>query len=138
MGICHFLKITDEETTLQSMYVSKENLVHEKVFHWDIDVLTSSLATKHRETFWVKAEVRKNGDAEEFLYSTITHTKSPFLTNMVEVLKNGGIELDYCLHEEVSENGNRRARDHGYLFKIWPKNLKLIFPQTATYKLIEN
>ena len=74
----HFLEIADQETTLQSMYVRKENAVLEKVFHWDIDVLTSSLATKHRETFWVKAQVRKNGDVEEFRYSTITHTKSPF------------------------------------------------------------
>ena len=132
----HFFEIADQETTLQSMYVRKENAVLEKVFHWDIDVLTSSLATKHRETFWVKAQVRKNGDVEEFRYSTITHTKSPFLTNMVEVLKTGGIELDYCLHEEVSSKGHRRARDHGYLFKIWPKNLTLIFPPAATYELI--
>lgn len=132
----HFLEVVNEDSSLHSMHQSSEKESILNVFHWDIDVLTSALSNKHRETFWVKAQVRKNGDVEEFRFSSITHTKSPLLTNMVEILKTGGIELDYCLHEEIGSNGSRRARDHGYLFKIWPKNLGLIFPPAATYELL--
>jgi len=131
----HFLKVTNEDSSLHSMHINLDDEKCCNVFHWDIEVLTSALSKKHRETFWVKAQVRKNGDLEEFRYSSVTHTKSPLITNVVEVLKTGGIELDYCLHEEISANGQLRARDHGYLFKIWPQNLNLIFPPATTYQL---
>lgn len=132
----HFLEIVDEETALHSRHIDTENQISSNVFHWDIDVLNSALLNKHKETFWVKAQTRKNGESEEFRFFSVTHTRSPMISNMVEVLKTGGIELDYCLHEELSANGSKRARDHGYLFKIWPKNLGLIFPPPLTYALL--
>lgn len=132
----HFLEITDNDTTLNSMHQPAVEMRKDSVLHWDLAVLTSALAEKHKETFWIKAQVRKSGEAEEFRFTQVTHTKGPLIANMVELFRLGSIELDYCLHEKIGDSGSRSARDHGYLFKIWPKNLSQLFPPPSTYSLI--
>lgn len=132
----HFLEVANSDTTLNSMHQQAVEMQKDPVLHWDLAVLTSALAEKHKETFWIKAQVRKSDGAEEFRFTHVTHTKGPLLANMVELFRLGSIELDYCLHEKLGESGSRSARDHGYLFKIWPKNLNQLFPPPSTYSLI--
>lgn len=134
----HYLHVQEDDSTLHSMHRSQEvDSVHKKVLLWDINQLRSSLAVKHPETFWVKANTRTNASGrEEFLYAEVTHTKGPLLGNMVEMFRLGRIELDYVLHEEFGVNGKRKSRDHGYLFKVWQENLTSLFPPSKTYPLI--
>lgn len=132
----HFLEVTQDDLVLNSMYQRSGTNENSKVFHWEMTTLTSALAKKHSETFWIKAQSRKIGENEEFRYTEVIHTKGPLLSNMVELFRIGSIELDYCLHELVSIEGKRSSRDHGYLFKIWPKNFNQIFPPPTAHSLI--
>lgn len=133
----HFLKVQEDDLILHAMHQSSGiEVPANKVLLWDMDQLRSSLAEKHKETFWVKAKVNRNSLGEEiFHYTEVIHTKGPLLGNMVEMFKLGGIELDYLIHEKFRD-GRRSSRDHGYLFKIWQKNMGDLFPPPAKYSLI--
>lgn len=134
----HYLKVDSDDSILLAMHAhpaAANSPSH--VFHWDMSILQSSIEHKHKETFWVKAQVRNSGQHdEEFLYHSVIHTKSPFLANVPQLFKTGKIELDYLLHEVVRLDGSRFSRDHGYLFKIWGNNLNLLFPPPKEYSLI--
>lgn len=133
----HFLDVPDDNLMLHAMHRASLDQVADKVLVWEMEKLRSSLAKKHRETFWVKAMTRLNAyGGEDFQYFEVTHTKSPLLANMVDMFRLGYLELDYLLHEKFGANGEQQARDHGYLFKIWPKHLDILFPPSKSYILI--
>ena len=134
----HYLEISDDGRYLYSMFKPKGSVsAGEKVFCWNLDALRDSLGAKHRETFWVKARTKKDSSGAEFFqYTDVIHTRGPLLGNFSEMLRIGGIELDYALHEKTTESGSKRTRDHGYLFKIWQQNLKTLFPPSKEYSLI--
>jgi MvaI/BcnI restriction endonuclease family len=138
----HFLEIRSNfgDYFLNSMHKDvASNTPANKVLQWDLQVLRNALAEKHKETFWVKAASRStNKGVEEFQYTEIIHTKGPLLGNLTELFIQGHIELDYLLHEKISPNGKRSCRDHGYLFKMWPKNFDKLFPPPRSYKLVDN
>ena len=133
----HFLALQDDDLILHAMHQqSGTGKNADKVLLWDMDLLRTSLAEKHKETFWVKAKVRRNSQGDEtFLYTDVVHTKGPLLGNMVEMFRLGKIELDYLIHE-VLDGERRRSRDHGYLFKMWQKNLANLFPPPKNYSLL--
>jgi hypothetical protein len=133
----HFLALQEDDLFLHAMHQqpgAEKNA--DKVLLWDMDLLRTSLAEKHKETFWVKARVQRNAQGDEtFLYTDVVHTKGPLLGNMVEMIRLGKIEFDYVIHEVV-EGERRRSRDHGYLFKMWQKNLGTLFPPPNHYSLL--
>lgn len=132
----HFLDVEPDDSVLHSMHMAQDGKSN-KVLQWDLEHLRNALAEKHKETFWVKASVQKNARGfETFLYTNVIHTKEPLLGNMVEMLRLGRIELDYLIHEAHSDTGKRKSRDHGYLFKMWQKNLGSLFPPPKNYSLI--
>lgn len=132
----HYLELQDDDWILHAMHQQKDSGENgQKVLLWDMDLLRSSLAEKHKETFWVKARVQRNAQGDEaFLYSDVVHTRGPLLGNMGEMFRLGQIELDYLIHEVL--HGRRRSRDHGYLFKIWQENLGTLFPPPKNYSLL--
>ena len=132
----HYLQVDDRLFALQSMFHDKQAAKSERVFHWDIEVLQSQLLAKHNETFWIKAKTRGSGNEEEFLFADVIHTRKPLASNVSNLFELGVITLDYCIHEEVSASGKPKARDHGYLFKIWEKNLNQLFPPPKHYSLL--
>jgi hypothetical protein len=132
----HFLEVQADDLLLHSMHQATGGLA-QKVLQWDMDDLRNALGAKHKETFWVKAAVKKDAHGQElFAYTDVVHTKGPLLSNMVEMLRLGRIELDYLIHEEINRKGRPVARDHGYLFKMWQKNLVGLFPPSKSYKLM--
>jgi hypothetical protein len=134
----HYLNISGDALNLEAMNLPKsEGAKPTQVLLWEMEKLRTSLAEKHRETFWVKANVRRHDSGlEHFHYTGVVHTKGPLLVNMVSMLQLGRIELDFLLHEEFGKNGKRKSRDHGYLFKMWQSNLSGLFPPPAMYSLI--
>lgn len=108
-----------------------------KVVQWGIEGLREALAAKHQQTFWVKAAVRRSaGGSEEFHYVQALHTRGPMVSNLESLFERGHIELDFVLHLLNRDAGQRpRARDHGYLFKMDPGNMGLIFPPSVQYDL---
>jgi len=97
---------------------------------WDMRLLRESLEAKHNETFWVKADVLREQGIEFFHFSKVIHTRKPQTHLLSTLLYSGIVTMDYTLSEK-----NKRVRDHGYLFKIKPENVKLLFPDPVYYDL---
>ena len=108
-----------------------------KVVQWGMDGLRDALAQKHHQTFWVKANARRTpGGVEEFRYVSATHTRAPLVSNLDSLLDMGRVEVDFLLHLMERGAGQKpRARDHGYLFKMAPRDLPLLFPPSVKYDL---
>lgn len=108
---------------------STRQIVHDVT--WEIPILKSDLATKHRQTFWVRATCQGSGADEEFHYVEVQHTRQPMTGNLVALVEAGVITVDYALHKK----SETRARDHGYLFKIHPDDLGALFPPPQIHGL---
>lgn len=102
---------------------------------WGIEGLRDALSEKHRQTFWVKAEARRSEAGEEFRYVRVVHTKAPMVSNLESLFEAGHMEVDFALHLLAREGRQPRARDHGYLFKLDPRNLGLLFPPSVVHEL---
>lgn len=68
---------------------------------------------------------------EYFRYDRIVHTKNPNVSLFPQLIDEGIITVDYIMHRK--ENGT--VRDHGFPFKIFPKDLNLLFPEPKIYEL---
>jgi hypothetical protein len=101
------------------------------VLVWQLAKLRARLEEKHPESFWVKADVKMIGGIEHFRYHTVVHTSKPLLGNMGLAIADGTVTLDLTM----SANGATAVRDHGYLFKIWPVDLPVLFPSLREYEL---
>ena len=133
----HYLEVQDDDSLLHAMHKTLgANPKISNVLLWDMGLLRSVIAKKHKETFWVKANVKRDKHGvEEFHYTEAVHTKGPLLGNVVEMFRLGRIQLDYLIHEDFNKKGKRKSRDHGYLFKMWERNLPSLFPPAKTYLL---
>jgi len=108
----------------------------ERLLCWKVEDLQKSLTAKHHETFWVKAESNGAGAGEQFHYVEVAHTKGPLEANLPDLLDIGKIELDLVMHRvPAARKDTFRVRDHGYLFKIRPHDLDLLFPPATRYRL---
>lgn len=126
-----YFKIDTTHDTLHNLArlpVNAGETIISEVVKWDMHMLRERLTEKHNATFWVKAKSRFNNGIEEFLYESIVYTREPSVVSFTELLANGKISMDYTL----SYTGSR-VRDHGYLFKIMPNDLNLLFPPPLMY-----
>lgn len=98
---------------------------------WNLPVLHDALATKHRSTFWIKALCRGEAESEAFHYVEVEHTKAAKIRNFDVLIETGVVTVDYTL----SLKPNGKARNHGYLFKISPKDIDALFPPPERYDL---
>lgn len=124
------LEIDAEKDWLKQVYhdPATKKIVHDTT--WEMPILKRDLSAKHRETFWVKAVCRGEHDGEQFHYVEVQHTRGALVANLPTLIDAGVITVDYALHLQ-----GRRARDHGYLFKIHPDNLGALFPPPRVYVL---
>ena len=95
-----------------------------KVVAWWIQDLKQALAEKHPETFWVTAASRKAGESEEFRYEHDLHTRRPMVNALPALLEAGVVTLDHLITRDLGG----RVREQGPLFKIWRKDMDLLFP----------
>lgn len=94
---------------------------------WRLIKLHERLLTKHRETFWIDAETKRDNGRELFRVTEILHTKNPIPSQFDVLLDQSQITVDFLL-----------CRDSGgdtYSFKIKAKARPLLFPQSETYNL---
>jgi len=124
-----YLRIDDDN--LYQDYVDSKNNVTNDV-QWELDVLRHSLLSKHQETFWVYADVNGKGANEEFRYSQAKYTSGPDEIRLSLLLASGTVTIDYTI--KGLPNGS--AKDQGYLFKIKPDDLELLFSTPREYSLI--
>lgn len=113
------------------------NLLHQEerlckyVSHWYFNSLRARLLEKHHETFWVKAVSQVRDGREYFRYDKIIHTKNPNVSLFPELVDMGIVMVDFAAHY----NSSGKYRDHGVLFKMWPKDLPLLFGHEQEYIL---
>ncbi len=126
-----FLEVDSDRDLLINCSRQGEETVY--VLQWSLETLRQRLLEKHRETFWVKATSIMENGVEKFRYDSIVHTKRPTVSLFGYLIDAGVITVDYTMH--FKENG--KVRDHGYLFKIKPSHVGLLFPDPVEYDLSE-
>jgi hypothetical protein len=97
-----------------------------RVVVWDMAALRHSLATKHDETFWVKAETEEREGWEYIRFVSVEHTSKPLIEQLAPSLGSGVVTVDLLIRE---------SGDKGYLFKVLPKNRPLLFPRPSFYPI---
>lgn len=127
----HRLQVDSPQGLLRSL---KGN---DDVVCWGLANLKKQLQLKHARTLWVDALSRKDplSGAEEFHYVAASKTHSPLISNFETLIEIDAITFDFTL-SLIAGKRAPRARDHGYLFKIHPRNLDLLFPQSEPIALI--
>ncbi len=99
---------------------------------WELEVLKNTLAVKHKETFWIKAQSKFEDGNEYFLFKSAEHTKGPLLNQFGLLIDMGAITLDYPIKR--LEDGS--VKDKGCNFKLKPNALNLLFPPSKVYSLL--
>lgn len=123
----------DVDNDLLINYYTKDDVVRRYVAQWSFLLLKQRLLEKHKETFWVKATSKIENGQEYFRYDKIIHTKNPNASLFPQLIDEGIITVDYIMHRKA----NGTVRDHGFPFKIFPKDLVLLFPEPKTYDLLK-
>jgi hypothetical protein len=124
------LEVDGARDWLKQVSIDPETNKAEHDVTWEMAKLRKSLSDKHRETFWVQAECRGRGQDESFRYAEVRHTRKPMALNFSSLVEAGIITVDYAMHLK-----NERVRDHGYLFKIHPKNMGALFAPPKVHVL---
>lgn len=99
---------------------------------WELGILRNALATKHKETFWIEAQSKKEDGKEYFLFKCAEHTKRPLTNQFGLLIDIGAITLDYCIKR--LDDGS--VKDKGCNFKLKPTALNLLFPPSQKYSLL--
>ncbi len=98
---------------------------------WELQGLKDALASKHKETFWVKAQSKIEDGNEFFLFKSVEHTKGPLLNQFGLLIDIGAITLDY----PIKRLADGSVIDKGCNFKLKPNALGLLFPPSQSYSL---
>ncbi len=99
---------------------------------WSLEKLHQRLLEKHKETFWVAADVIHDDGKEYFQYKQVEHTRKPLVSQFDILLEQGVITLDHL----IKRNSKGKVVEKGPLFKIKPNSLDLLFPPSRIYSLI--
>lgn len=110
----------------------KEDMLHQE-FHdagkrtrdvsWKYETLFQRLEEKHKQTFWVKAQVKGKGSSEQFWYNDVKYTSGVNPKKLPLLIETGIISVDYTIKETPTGG----AKDQGYLFKIRRSDIPLLF-----------
>ena len=101
---------------------------------WRLQTLHQQLLTKHHETFWIKVENRIEDNKEYFRYDHILHTKNPNIGQFDVLLEQGMISVDLLLCRPSFQKSGKNGGDT-YSFKMKPKAMPLLFPESVTYTI---
>lgn len=98
---------------------------------WNIDKLKMRLATKHAETFWIKATPELIGNQEWYHLDHALHTQRPLVNQLDVLLDQGVVTMDHL----ISRSPVKKPHERGPLFKINPRDLELLFPPAKTLQI---
>lgn len=126
------LMLTVDENAQLLKTIEKLDSSDKSLMTWALSNLKNRLQEKHPESFWVKAETKMISGREHFRYYKVIHTSKPIVSNLDYLLADGTVGLDLTM----SQKTEKTVRDHGYLFKIWPEDLELVFPKSLEHSLI--
>lgn len=104
----------------------------ELVAVWPGELLRKRLKEKHAVTFWVEAEREFIEGVEYFQLVSVTHTKSPIVSQLLPLIQSGVITMDHLIKRSGKTN---KVSEKGPLFKMNKRDLDLLFPEPVIYKL---
>lgn len=128
-----YLEVDEDKDILINKY-KKPNTHNEGkyVLQWDFEVLRNRLLEKHHQTFFVEAKTKEKDNKEYFQYNKVTYTKNPEISLLPYLINEQIITVDYVMHKYPEKNS---VRDHGFLFKIKPINIPLLFGNPLVFNL---
>ncbi|MCC6070567.1 MvaI/BcnI family restriction endonuclease [Massilia sp. GCM10020059] len=97
---------------------------------WTGELLRRRLAEKHAETFWIEATSSTRDGVEHFDLHTVTHTKTPLLSQLMPLIQSGVITLDHLIKRKGAA-----VTEKGPLFKMNKRDLPLLFPSPRRHVL---
>lgn len=101
----------------------------ELVAIWPGSLLRKRLKEKHAETFWIQAKSEVIDGVEYFQLISVTHTRSPIMSQFMPLIQSGVITMDHL----IKKNAKGRVSEKGPLFKMNKSDLELLFPEPITY-----
>ena len=126
------LELKDDLGELRQIYVPSGDIDKKETdVIWQMDKLIERIQEKHRETMWVTAETRGKRSDEEFWYTAAKHTAGLDPTALPILLEAGSMTVHYL----INGTPTGATKDKGYLFKMAPKYLSVLFANSITYEL---
>ena len=105
----------------------------ENVCIWELAVLHAKLASKHKETFWVKADKIQIGGHDYFDLVSVLHTTTPSSEQFDRLIQDGSITVDHLIKRTPAGG----AHEKGPLFKIEkPRISELFLGESKRYSLL--
>ena len=126
------LSVNELDQLLELQHI--RDMGHDDVAVWQLLTLHERLRTKHHETFWIKVENRIEDNKEYFRYDHILHTKNPNIGQFDVLLEQGMISVDLLLCRPSFQKPGKNGGDT-YSFKMKPKAMPLLFPESVTYTI---
>lgn len=113
----------------------RKNGKDERLMVWPLSKLEGRLTSKHKETFWIKADsVRDNSGRELFYLKSVTHTRNPNVPQFSRLLSDGSITLDHLIKRRPSGG----VTEKGPQFKLAPNKFSELFlGEPKHYRLTE-
>jgi hypothetical protein len=99
---------------------------------WELELLKKTLSEKHKETFWISTDSKKEDGNEYFLYKSVEHTKNPLVNQFELLIDIGAITVDY----NMKRLADGKVEDKGCNFKLKPSAMSLLFPPSQSYSLL--
>ena len=90
---------------------------------WRLPTLEQSLAAKHKETFWIKADSQTRNGREHFSLKSVIHTRDPNIPQLERMLSDGSVTMDHLIKRKPTGG----AHEKGPLFKVTRPRLKELF-----------
>jgi len=101
---------------------------------WEFETLTNRLKKKHKETFWITAEKKEENDKLYFKYKSVVHTANPNSHLLIDLISKDIVTMDHLISTK-KENGKIKRIEKGPLFKIKPKDIRLLIPIVDNFDL---
>lgn len=91
-----------------------------RILHYDMYDLQLALESKHKESVFITAEAKGQGDEEEFYYDSLIHCREVLFSEYIALIKENLAGLDFSIHLK-----DGKVRDHGFLWRLDSKKYLL-------------
>jgi hypothetical protein len=112
---------------VEKIYIFQNN---DKTVYYDFSILKNALETKHKETLFIKADVKNKTNAkdpnEEFFYNEAFLCVSSSFASFLSLIEKGLVSLDFAIHHDPK---TKKTRDHGFLWRMNSQYIPMLFKE---------
>ena len=111
----------------EKIYILQNN---DKTLYYDFGILKNALETKHKETLFIKADVKNKINAkdpnEEFFYNEAFLCVGSSFASFLSLIEKGLVSLDFAIHHVPK---TKKTRDHGFLWRMNSQYIPMLFKE---------